>query len=576
MAHAAFDADRRKAFEPLHVRLLQECRDHDVHLYVRNDLEAKGSYGPWLACMQRALTDQQPYPPFTHVCFLPDDAILHKEWLSVLLKIIEANPERLYDLITNHGDAKLLTMSPRELAPWVNAKIMSRVKDMTAAKVHDHVIQRAFSGMSERYTKILKDLQNQETTGRSWSFYSTLDSCSLLGGTMPVSWMREHLAWRDANKKDVAKLANDEGVALWAMVTSRRIYKPVPPLASHDEDAHSLDSNDHQKGQVIRTSTDFNPEHDYASFDPAGDAFPFGRSYARNHWDVFFKTKVFDPASFPGNCLTPSSQVEREQLVERVYAIERNGQVIPNDARRRVFIATPSYTPPLAQFIRSRDAVISDLREHGLFYAAPLAPGLSAITLARNHLLQEFLTTPATHLFWWDNDLEFGDPSFLRQMMATERHVLGVMYPYRDLSQRVVGNPIETTETGWPVAKIDPDETMLVGEIGTGALLIRREVIVAIIAAGLAPLYAQNGSPEINGHPAWAVFENSLEPEPRAPWTKRYVTEDYHFCKLARQVGYEIRAFVPPVARHWGVSPSDGHVLEAWSLKAPGSRKDHE
>ena len=75
------------------------------------------------------------------------------------------------------------------------------------------------------------------------------------------------------------------------------------------------------------------------------------------------------------------------------------------------------------------------------------------------------------------------------------------------------------------------------------------------------------------GAPMWALFDAYLEM--RENGRRRYASEDWRFCQLAREAGYGVFVYYPPVFRHWGKTAHQGHIVKAWGLSgqpetAPG------
>lgn len=610
VSHAAFDDARRRRFEPSHVELLEQCRRFDVPLFVASDLKREGSLATWLRCCDWALTHAAD-KDVTHAVFLPDDAILVPRFVEVMQHLIEARPDAVMCMLSNHADAPLAAAASRaQRDALVGARFLDMQKSLVDSRASDAELKRAYAVFSARYQARREKLD----LDASYRWYSTSDGSALFGGVFPLDLLREHLEWRKTeifrqrDRQDRASgdsspvpVANDEGVNLWAISTGRRIYKPLPSPCQHDLTAPSVDGNEGQKGQ-IRCSLAWDRTFDFlgTSFkcDVGGDpdaaerwgasvVADLGRTYLANHWDVLFKTDweaLEDP----------------EPLLERVYAVERQDYPMPyedpteekNNVTPKPYplIATPSYNPPLVQFLNSREEMLADLRAAGIAYVSGLTTGASFVPIARNMILHQLLSSRCTGVLFIDSDIEVVDPKCFRKMLATGHPVIGLAYPIRDASGRVAGNMLTNAdalacpsiraklsaedrarmkvEGKEPFVKVDADMTMPVRDLGTGYLYIAREVVVKMCAAYPETLHLQDGwfREQMNA-PGWALFDGALEEHLHSPWTKRYTTEDYTFLARWRRIGGEIRCYLPPQVRHWGLAAFDAHVEQAWKLE---------
>jgi hypothetical protein len=205
----------------------------------------------------------------------------------------------------------------------------------------------------------------------------------------------------------------------------------------------------------------------------------------------------------------------------------------------------------------------ADLEEHGYKCTYVESPGDSLVTRGRHCLMYEFLKSTATHWLQWDADVECLDVTAVRRMLESKHHIVGGAYPWRDGSGRVVCNPLQSDVQGGSVHISNDTKCIKVREVGTGFLLVSRKCIVDLCNRYPWLLYEADIEPYV-GCPMWRLFDTAIEPKPNG--RMRYASEDWRFCTIARQAGYDIHVYYPPVFRHWGKTAHQGHITKAWHM----------
>lgn len=212
-----------------------------------------------------------------------------------------------------------------------------------------------------------------------------------------------------------------------------------------------------------------------------------------------------------------------------------------------VFIATPMYggmaagiyTASMVQlpaaFLRNRvDSV----------YAFTSTESL--VPNARNVLTHQFLESQATHLMWIDADIGFNALDIVSMLVADKDIVCGI-YPKKEVDWAQVaravkaGVPAEelSNHAGLFAIKLladsaghveaDSDGLLEIAAGGTGFMLIKRHVfdVLSEDVAEYAP----------DRHLIKEFYATTIDPD-----SGRLITEDYHFCRLARSHGFKIYA----------------------------------
>ncbi len=379
--------------------------------------------------------------------------------------------------------------------------------------------------------------------GASW--YTTTEGFTAFAGTFPIALLREYLAWYDrsmlmpgTDARDGGRGANgDESVNLWAMSTGRLIHKGLPSLVDHDLDVPSLDGHEDQD-KVLRRPVAMATGP--ATYD--GPTVYLGRTYTGNHWDMVYK-------------LRPSAW-----NIERMYEAYRDG---PVSTEPHIMIVTPVYGEPgaiLARTDPSRERVIADLTDHGVSCSMLKTPGDSLVQRMRQRVQHAFLKSSATHLLWWDADIECLDPQCVRAMLATGHDIVAGAYPFKDETGRVVCNL-------WPKV-VESGELAItrgcleVQDAATGFMLVTRRVHTELMKAHPELLHASRGTEDWL-EPLFATYDTSIV-------GGVYLSEDYQFCRLWQDHGGKVHVYVPAKFRHWGYHGFQGSLEEQYGLERAG------
>jgi len=367
------------------------------------------------------------------------------------------------------------------------------------------------------------------------AWYTTHDGLVGVGCALSNEAALEFLVWCGMHP-GVSNFTDDGRINLWAMATGRLIHTTVPSLVDHqlpDVSTVGNEGHEHRKPVVLP-----GPARDWAS-----EPVHFGRQYHGNHWELVFRTR------------------SESWDLERSYTAHRHGE--PVSSRPHVLIATPAYQPPELAYLHSVARIIEDLREHDIDVTHYVTSGDSLVTRGRHTLVHDFLCSTATHLLQWDADIECLDATAVRKMVETGRPIIGGAYPFRDGSGGVVANLLAADRASQKV-DVREDHTIPVSEVGTGFLMVRREVFIDMQQRHPELLY-QADMEGYRGCPMWALFDVALEPTPNG--RMRYASEDWRFCSLARADGYEVCIYYPPEFRHWGKTGHAGHCVRAWGMK---------
>lgn len=177
--------------------------------------------------------------------------------------------------------------------------------------------------------------------------------------------------------------------------------------------------------------------------------------------------------------------------------------------------------------------------------------GDSLVTRARNALCAYFLHGNWTHLLFLDTDLSF-EPADIHRLLShgEEPDIVGGLYSTKTpLGNWVLNGLPQGEDQG-----ARPDGLREVLYLGTGMMLIARRVLEAMRKARPEIEYRvdddQRGK-DHGGDTQWDFFQVGTHMSPHAGRV-RYLSEDWFFCQVARDLGFRIWADTRVMANHHG------------------------
>ena len=180
--------------------------------------------------------------------------------------------------------------------------------------------------------------------------------------------------------------------------------------------------------------------------------------------------------------------------------------------------------------------------------------GESLVTRARNNCVAQFLANPNwTHLFWIDANIGFSAQAAFRLLLSGYDIAAGV-YPLKRENWPAEGVPAGTTQqqfeatftrytvnakaselTSQVELEVQPDGFMKMTEAPTGFMVIKRAVFERLIASYPDLNYVPDSIGETDQGLHYRFFDVMVDPE-----TRRYLSEDYGFCRLWSGLGESI------------------------------------
>ena len=230
--------------------------------------------------------------------------------------------------------------------------------------------------------------------------------------------------------------------------------------------------------------------------------------------------------------------------------------------KNKFFIATPCYGGQLNEpYFRSVIKMMTFFNGHQIPLAFGTIANESLVTRARNVLVAYFLASDYTHLMFIDADIEFQTEDILK-LYAHKKDVVVGAYPKKGVAwDKIRSNLIDPANkdkvlSDRDVASFGSDyainfkfvdkETKTIGvengliklhDAGTGFMMISRAAILKMIKA--YPEFKYNNDVNINNADLkdhfYSLFDTMIDPVDR-----RYLSEDYTFCRRWQEIGGDV------------------------------------
>ncbi len=230
--------------------------------------------------------------------------------------------------------------------------------------------------------------------------------------------------------------------------------------------------------------------------------------------------------------------------------------------QKHIFIATPCYGGQLGEpYFRSMMRLAIMCNKYDIPYTISTLANESLITRGRNTLTSFFMeNAEATHLFFVDADIEF-EPEDLLRMVAYDKPITVGAYPKKAINWESIvhatrANSDETAQTieghssnyvvnfdflkdehgdKTPQVQIS-DNLIKLKDAGTGFMCIQKEVIQKMFDKNPDLKYVNDINVDQKFEPhMYALFDTMIDPDSR-----RYLSEDYTFCRRWQEMGGDV------------------------------------
>lgn len=200
----------------------------------------------------------------------------------------------------------------------------------------------------------------------------------------------------------------------------------------------------------------------------------------------------------------------------------------------------------------------------------------SLITRGRSIITQRFLQSSATHLLFIDSDIAF-DPVSVLRMIAFDGDVTAGIYAKKGLSWDTIATAEDTSPAALRDAGLNfninlprnqDKHTVQSGflralDAATGFFCIKRETLERLRDEN-PDLVVKNDIPGsrdvVKTYPV--LFDTSIDPD-----TTRYLSEDYHFCRLVQNHGMDVYVDITAVTSHTGSIQYEGDLSDRITMR---------
>ena len=232
----------------------------------------------------------------------------------------------------------------------------------------------------------------------------------------------------------------------------------------------------------------------------------------------------------------------------------------PALASCRLMVATPIYDAAHGTYVRSALALALAAQRHGITIDFAFILHQPSINRARNMLAHTFRNSDFTHMLFIDSDIDFSADDIFSMVRAmagqSDCAILGGPVPRRAISWGNVARAVEkglARDNAADLAKysgdyafsfLTPDQSFALTDLvelsrlGTGLMLIRRDVIDTLCDHHPELIYRPDAEERRGyglGELVHAIFQPMIEPE-----TQFMLSDDYAFCRRARDAGFRI------------------------------------
>lgn len=246
----------------------------------------------------------------------------------------------------------------------------------------------------------------------------------------------------------------------------------------------------------------------------------------------------------------------------------------------KIVIGTPCYGGVVTEiYMQSCLALLREAAARGLQIHIHTLPNDPLVSRARNRIAAQFLAdSSATHLMFIDADMGFEPAQFFR-LLSSRKPIAAAVGPYKTIVWDRVRQAIERGASNVEAASLlyalsirstpgtqtiiktkGADGFAKIDYVGTAFMLIQREALEGIATRNPSIEYEDDTAGTVSPVRHYAFFNTRIDPE-----TKKYLSEDYSFCRLWLDAGGEIWVDLKSRLRHVGQHVFNGDFSTQFS-----------
>lgn len=248
------------------------------------------------------------------------------------------------------------------------------------------------------------------------------------------------------------------------------------------------------------------------------------------------------------------------------------------EPKAKLFVATPMYGGLCTgQYAMGMIQMVQTCSTNNIMMYYSFMQNESLITRGRNSLAHDFLNTDCTHLMFIDADIGFNSNDIVSMLDADKEIICGV-YPKKEINWVQVSEAVKAgippdglhNFTGAFVINLVNDaaeaqgkvnEPMEISNGGTGFMLIKREVFETL--ADKVPEYNNDMFVAVDNVRKPKIIKEFFATSIDKTSGNRLLSEDYHFCKIAREAGFRVWAAPWVNLNHCGTYNFEGRLPRA-------------
>ena len=266
--------------------------------------------------------------------------------------------------------------------------------------------------------------------------------------------------------------------------------------------------------------------------------------------------------------------------------------------KSKFFIANPCYGGQLNEpYFRSVIKMMTFFNGHQIPLAFGTIANESLVTRARNVLVAYFLASDYTHLMFIDADIEFQTEDILK-LYAHKKDVVVGAYPKKGVAwDKIRANLTDPANKDKNLSDRDmasfgsdyainfkfvnkeaktiavENGLIKLHDAGTGFMMISREAVLKMVKAYPELKYNNDvniANAELKDH-FYALFDTMIDPVDR-----RYLSEDYTFCRRWQEIGGDVWLDPSISLNHYGHFCFQGNPEAIISFGPPPEEKREE